>query len=171
MTSCQTNASRSQETLPVPRRSGAVLVTTIVCLSIATALVAAVSQSALRVRRQVGVERQLRQAEWLLEAGANLAVQRVAAAPDYQGETWTLRPDALPGLAHAKVVIEAPAVPAGEVRVLQIAVELAERQQQAGRWQRRVRRSLEIEIDRDSNDKDLSQRSGRGAGEQGRVRT
>ncbi len=87
-------------------RQAAVLVCMLVCVAIATSLVAATLQSALRARRELRLQRQLRQTELLLTAGLERAVARLRADPAYQGETWELEPTTLPGNPPGSVRIE-----------------------------------------------------------------
>jgi type II secretory pathway component PulK len=79
------------------------IVAALVCLLIVTSIVASMLQSALRSRRQLHVERNRRQTEFLLEAGANRASERMAADPDYRGDTWELPADAIVGRGAGRV--------------------------------------------------------------------
>jgi hypothetical protein len=84
-----------------------VLICVVVCLAIATLLIAAMVQRTLLTRRQIRTERQLRQAEWLVEAGVERAAFRLANDEDYSGEQWPLSADAIvgthPGLVSISV--------------------------------------------------------------------
>jgi hypothetical protein len=87
---------------PVPRREGAsrtehresgsrrgvVLLCTLVCLSVATVLVVMTTHQSLQTRRQGRIERQLRQTEFLLDAGVRRARAALAADYQYAGEIW-----------------------------------------------------------------------------------
>jgi hypothetical protein len=64
-------------------------------------------QTAVRARRQLTVERDRRQAELLLQAGADRAAYRLASEADYRGETWKLDSDAIVGNGSANVTIAA----------------------------------------------------------------
>ena len=55
------------------RRTGAVLVVALVCLFIVMSLLGGMLKGALRERRQLGQQRDLRQTELLLEAGVDRA--------------------------------------------------------------------------------------------------
>lgn len=86
-----------------PERRGALLVCVVVCLSIAAGVAMAGVRSALDAHRQTRVERHLAQAEWLLEAGARRAAAQIRSTEDYEGETWSLDRDVLPGCGPATV--------------------------------------------------------------------
>lgn len=69
-------------------RSGTILICVLACLGIVIALVMTTMQSSLRGRREVRMQRQLIQAEFLCEAGVQRAVQQLKKAPEYKGEIW-----------------------------------------------------------------------------------
>jgi hypothetical protein len=125
-------------------RHGSVLVCVIVCLSIVMALVTATTQSALRERRQVRVERQLRQADILVEAGAGRAVAKLNQLNSYTGETWSLGAQSLPGFEEARIHIDAPRVDGDQPRLVRVAAELSVVAQLPAELQRPVRRSFEF---------------------------
>jgi Tfp pilus assembly protein PilX len=77
-------------------RRGTVLVATLVCLVITTALVGSMLQAALRARRQLQIDCDVRQAELLVASGLRRAAYRLAAETGYRGETWV---PAMPVLA------------------------------------------------------------------------
>jgi type II secretory pathway component PulK len=72
-------------------RGGALLVCVLVCLLVACSLVTAMTSNALRFRRDVRLQHQMRQTELLLDAGVLRAARLLRASSDYQGESW--RPD------------------------------------------------------------------------------
>ena len=69
-------------------RSGTVLICVLACLGIVIALVMTTVQSSLRGRREVRMQRQLIQTEFLCEAGVQRAVQQLRKSPEYKGEKW-----------------------------------------------------------------------------------
>lgn len=69
-------------------RSGTIIVCVLTCLAICTALGALSIQSALQGRREVRLQRQLRQTELLCEAGVLRAMQQAACSDDYRVEQW-----------------------------------------------------------------------------------
>ena len=69
-------------------RSGTVLICVLACLGIVTVLVMTTMQSSLRGRREVRMQRQLIQTEFLCEAGVKRAVQQLKRSPEYKGEKW-----------------------------------------------------------------------------------
>lgn len=90
------------------QRHGVVLICSLVCLSVATALVVSMVQQSLIARRQGRMQWQMRQTEYLLDAGIRRAIVHLNAGGDYAGETW--HPTAaLPGFQS--VVVEITATP------------------------------------------------------------
>lgn len=69
-------------------RSGTILICVLACLGIVIALVMTTMQSSLRGRREVRMQRQLIQTEFLCEAGVQRAVQQLKKSPEYKGEKW-----------------------------------------------------------------------------------
>ena len=69
-------------------RSGTVLICVLACLGIVIALVMTTMQSSLRGRREVRMQRQLIQTDFLCEAGVQRAVQQLKRSPEYKGEKW-----------------------------------------------------------------------------------
>ena len=69
-------------------RSGTVLICVLACLGIVIVLVMTTMQSSLRGRREVRMQRQLIQTEFLCEAGVQRAVQQLKKSSEYKGEKW-----------------------------------------------------------------------------------
>ena len=69
-------------------RSGTVLICVLACLGIVIALVMTTMQSSLRGRREVRMQRQLIQTDFLCEAGVQRAVQQLKRSPEFKGEKW-----------------------------------------------------------------------------------
>jgi hypothetical protein len=90
----------------VRRRRGAVLVAALVCLLVVMAVLSSMLQGTLRARRQLHRERDLRQAELLLQAGVERAAFRFASEPGYRGETWSLPAVMITGSKAGRVMIE-----------------------------------------------------------------
>ncbi len=88
------------------RRSGTVLIAALVCLVIVMALVGAMLVGALRIGRQLRVERDARQCELLLQAGLDLAALRAAAAETYAGEVWDVPATEIGGTGVGQVTIQ-----------------------------------------------------------------
>jgi Tfp pilus assembly protein PilV len=75
-----------------PARRGLTAVAVLVCLLIITMISGALLKIGVAHRDFVrGQERKL-QAEWLAQSGIERALARLAAQPDYSGETWKLAP-------------------------------------------------------------------------------
>lgn len=89
------------------RRRGAMLVVALACLAIVMAIIGVMLQGALRARRQLHVERDLRQVELLLEAGLDRAAFQLDSDDDYAGETWQIPASDLLGRGDGEVVIVA----------------------------------------------------------------
>ncbi len=88
------------------RPRGAVLVAALVCLLIVTSMVSTMLQGALRARRQLHRERDLRQTEFLLQAGVERAAFRLRNETNYRGETWNLPAELIVGSRPGRVSIE-----------------------------------------------------------------
>jgi hypothetical protein len=69
-----------------PRR-GLVIVAALVCLLIVTSILSSMLQNALRARRQLRIERDRRQVELLVQAGADRAAFRLTTEPSFRGDT------------------------------------------------------------------------------------
>jgi hypothetical protein len=67
-----------------------VLVAALVCLLIVMSMLGTLLRTTLRTGRQLHVERDRQQAEFLLQAGADRAAQLFASKPEFRGDTWTL---------------------------------------------------------------------------------
>lgn len=89
------------------QRRGSVLVAALVCLLVVMTMLGSMLQGALRARRQLHAERDLRQTELLLQAGVDRAAFRFAGETDYRGETWDLLAESIVGGGEGRVTIEA----------------------------------------------------------------
>ena len=123
---------RQHPTRREPRQRGVVLVSVVVCLAVAILFVGAMLNTALLTRRHIRTEKRLRQAEWLVQAGAERAAFRLANDVEYNGEEWSLAAETIvgtqPGLvdisvrretaerASVSVVAEYPAGSATSIR-------------------------------------------------------
>ena len=92
-----------------PRPRGSILVCVLVCMSIAAVLLTTTVQATLQARRQVRTEGQLRQAEWVLLAAVQRAVEKLDASASYTGEVWSLAFETLPDYGPAQVEIKVTA--------------------------------------------------------------
>jgi hypothetical protein len=73
------------------RRRGTIVICVLACLIVATALVASSTQAALRSRKSVRLQQQLRQTELLCQAGVLRAAQQLKKSDSYTGEQWRPR--------------------------------------------------------------------------------
>lgn len=99
----------SHDSHPRTRRAprfGVVLVAALVCLLVITGIVGGMLHGAIRGRRQLHAERDLRQTELLLAAGAARAANRLADEPEYDGETWRLESEEILGRGAGVVTIQ-----------------------------------------------------------------
>jgi len=96
------------------------LIAALVCLVVVMALMGNMLVGALRVGRQMRVERDRRQCELLLQAGLDRAVLRRTASPTYAGEVWEVPAVDIGGAGHGQVTIHVsrPDDRPPEVRVL-----------------------------------------------------
>jgi len=86
---------------------GAVLIAALVALVVVMAMLGTMLQGALRARRQLHTQRDLRQCELLLQAAMDRAALRLSQEADYRGETWDLPAETIVGTGQGQVTIEA----------------------------------------------------------------
>lgn len=89
---------------PMPRRSGSVLFCVLACLFVVTGIMFAMTKSTIAARRETQIRLQMRQTEYLLDAGVARAVSSLAKSAEYDGENWSLSEERT-GLANARVRI------------------------------------------------------------------
>ena len=92
-----------------PRR-GIVLIALMIFLAVAMAMVLAWLKLAGLERRQLRSLQAQAQATWLAESALQRAAARLAADPQYSGETWKLTPADLGGRDAGEVVIRVDAI-------------------------------------------------------------
>jgi hypothetical protein len=85
--------------------TGSILIGVLAALLVVTGIVASMVKSALQARQAVQQQRLVVQTEFLLEAGIQRAVAKLAANPEYAGETWRLDAEILSGFDAAIVKI------------------------------------------------------------------
>lgn len=93
------HASQSQ-------RRGGTLIAALVCLVIVMALLGHMLVGALRMGRQMRVERDRCQCELLLQSGLERAAFQLAAAEPYSGEVWNVPSDEIVGSGEGQVTIQ-----------------------------------------------------------------
>ncbi|TVP99968.1 MAG: hypothetical protein EA381_08445 [Planctomycetaceae bacterium] len=121
------------------RRRGFFLIVTIACLAVTSVLMLTMTKESLAARRQGRVERQLRQTEFLLEAGVRRATRALLADPAYAGETWQPS-DALPAWDNVQVEIGlTPSDPPESAPVVTVIATLGRGDSDASRTQRSFR--------------------------------
>ncbi len=86
--------------------AGSILVCVLVCLVIVTGIATSMLKSALQARHTIRQERLLIQTQFLLDAGIQRAVAKFHEDSAYEGETWRLAGDAIPGHESAQVEIK-----------------------------------------------------------------
>jgi len=97
-----------------------VLICVVASLAVAAVLAAAMLKSTLLTMRQIRTEGRLRQAQWLVQAGAERAAFRLTSDPEYTGEQWSLTADAIVGTDPGLVTISVtrPSKDRASVRVV-----------------------------------------------------
>jgi len=93
------------------------------CLVIVTTMVFAMLYGAVRSQRQLLVERDRRQCELLLQAGADRAMAQFGASDQFLGDTWTVQAEAITGLAAGSVTSSIIENPANQTRQLHVVAE------------------------------------------------
>jgi hypothetical protein len=122
-----------------------VLLVTIVCVAVGTAVMFAIVKQALLSRRQADLEQYRAQALWLAESGMDRASARLAADPDYQGEEWLLPAGDLGGRDAGRVNIRVQPITSEpgvfQVRVVaDYPVDVVERARKSKTFRVRARR-------------------------------
>jgi hypothetical protein len=80
-------------------------------------------QGTLRGHRQLHRERDLRQTEFLLQAGSDRAVFRLQSDTNYIGETWNLPAETFGDRGEGRVTIEISPVDGQAARRVQVVAE------------------------------------------------
>lgn len=106
--------------LVVRRRRGAILVAALALLLVVTLVTGVIVQRSLIGYRQLRADERQIQALLLVDAGEELALRRLAEAPDYRGEVWKPRPGG--GTAAGSVTIRVERLP-GDPERRQIVIE------------------------------------------------
>ena len=104
-------------------RRGAVLIVALVCMLVMMSIVGGMLQGAILARRQLHEQRDLRQAEAILEAGADRAFLRLEKDPLYAGETMMFSAVEIVGSGRAEVSIEVVPAASDEPKHLRVVVE------------------------------------------------
>ena len=94
---------------PHPRR-GAAMIAAIVCVIVGSAVFLSILKMTAVGRNVLQSESQRIQAAWLAESGLQRAAARLAADPDYAGETWNVPAGDPSTPQQAKVRIEVESV-------------------------------------------------------------
>ena len=87
-----------------PGRHGMMVIVALVCLLVVMSIVGSMLKNAIFTRRELLTERDRRQSELLLQAGANRAAIRLNADPSFQGDTWDLPAAAIASSGNGRVV-------------------------------------------------------------------
>ena len=89
-----------------PKRQGIAIIVGLVCLVMASILMAVAARIAIVEHGAARDEGRRVQSAWLVESGLDRARVRLAAEPGYTGETWKIAPEVLDGRHGAVVLIE-----------------------------------------------------------------
>jgi len=71
-----------------PSRHGTLIICVLVCMGITTTVMSLSIAGAVRSHRSIKKTQQLRQTDYLLDAGVLRSAQRLRQSIDYRGETW-----------------------------------------------------------------------------------
>lgn len=104
-------------------RHGTLVVCVLVCLLVAASLMGAATLNALRTRRSLRLELQMRQTELLLDAGVLRAAKQLQRSDDYQGETWQPSRDRV-GFDSPTVTIDVQREPGSNLVQVQVVAQL-----------------------------------------------
>ena len=86
-------------------KKGAALVMILIVLAVATAIFLASLKLLVVQRQSIELESQRIQAGWLAQSGVDRAAARLAAEPQYRGETWDISAEDLGGRDGGTVAI------------------------------------------------------------------
>lgn len=117
-------------------RSGAALIVALVALAVAGAVSMSMFKTALLRREHLQLAQRRAQADWLLHSAAQRAAARLAADPEYAGETWQPSLADLSSRARADVTIQ---VERAEASPDARGISLAVRYDEGGRLTQRSR--------------------------------
>ncbi len=132
-------ASRSVAAVRPARRRGVVLLVGIVCLAVASVLFLSLLRLSVAERHRVDTEAWQLQAAWLAESGLERAAARLAADPEYQGETWSLPADVLGTQDDAAVRIQVENVPDDpHRRTVRVEADYPDHPQRRARYSKQV---------------------------------
>ena len=84
-------------------RTGVMVIAALTCLLIVSTIVVGMLGSAIRVRRQLHTQRDLRQTELLLAAGVERAASRIAHDSAFVGDVWELPHESIVGRGTGRV--------------------------------------------------------------------
>ena len=87
-------------------RRGLMVIVALVCLLVVMSIVGSMLKNAMFSRRELLTERDRRQSELLLQAGANRAAMRLSVDPGFEGDTWELPAAAIVSSGSGRVVTE-----------------------------------------------------------------
>lgn len=107
----------------VTNRRGLMVLIALVCLLVITSIVGSMIKNAIFTRRELLVERDLRQTELLLQAGANRAATRLAAIPDFKGDAWDLPAAAISNNGTGRVITEIIRNPSNQTFDIRVVAE------------------------------------------------
>jgi hypothetical protein len=115
----------------VRSRHALVTIGVLACLVVVVSLAGSLVVSTLRARREANVQHQLRQTDYLLDAGIQRAMAQLQNSTDYSGETWV--PGEVPHFYRAKVVIVAVSKKEEDLSTIEVVASLANRPADADR--------------------------------------
>lgn len=115
--------TRSRHFLACARHRGFAVVAALTCLLIVVSIVGSMVQGAIRARRQMHVERDRRQSEMLIVAGAERAMSRLGSDPEYVGDVWELPSEKIVGNGAGRVTCEISPLAGDGSRQLRVVAE------------------------------------------------
>ena len=87
------------------RRSGAILIFTMMALLVVSMIGASLLRTSIASMRQIHREQQRLQTGWVAEAGCQRAIYRFQTEANYAGETWKIPAEQLQSRSNASVLI------------------------------------------------------------------
>lgn len=112
---------RRSKCRPAANRDGLMVIVALVCLLVISSIIGSMIKNAIFTRRELLTERDLRQTELLLQAGAHRAAARLAATPDFKGDAWELPAASIANYGSGRVTTEitrTPSTQSWDIRVI-----------------------------------------------------
>ncbi len=134
------------------RRSGVILVVAMICLFLASALVATLLKMTAAQRRFGEMDAAALQADWLADSALDRAAAMLAENSDYPGETWSVPAEDLDGRHPGRVTIEVVPVKAGSRHELKVIAQYPAEGRLTAQRTKRIFIAVSSSVNRSANE-------------------